>query len=180
MASIIGKRYGNAIFELAEDGDWVSVLEEEIEVIKVALTNDDLMIFLTHPNVSLTDKVSVIEKSLKGKVRDELVGFFCLLVKKGRCEYFSDVFEQIHINIDKYNGKAKAYVTSAYELSDTEKKNLVKKLSDMTKNEIVAIYKIDESLIGGLVIRIGDKVVDSSIKGSLNAMKKSLLENKTA
>ncbi len=180
MASIIGKRYGNAMFDIANEGGWVERLEEELVLLRASFDEGDVISFLKHPNVSIANKITVIEETYKGKISDDLIGLICLLIKKGRCEYFDDIFEQIWENIDEYNGKAKVYVSSAYELSDDEKKNLLEKLGTMTKKEIVPIYDVDESLIGGLVIRIGDKVADSSIKGGLNAMKKSLLEDKTA
>ncbi len=178
MASIIGKRYGNAVFELARDGGWIDTLEEEVLAVKEAFTSHDMSAFLTHPSISTEEKIEVVKKSLESKVRDELVGLFCLLIKKGRIEYFHDIFEEIEESIDEYHGKTKAYVKSAYSLSEEEKTHLEKRLSELTKKEVIAFYKVDESLLGGLVIRIGDKVVDSSIKGHLRSMKRELLNQK--
>ncbi len=178
MASIIGKRYGNAVFELARDGGWIDTLETEIALVKEAFTTEEMTFFLTHPNISLEEKISAIENALNGRVRDEIVGLFCLLVKKGRTGYFEDIFEDIEDSIDKYNGKAKVFVKSAYELSELEKANLAARVGELTGHVVVPIYEVDETLIGGLVIRIGDKVVDSSIKGHLGSMRRSLLDGK--
>ncbi len=178
MASIIGKRYGNAVFELARDGGWIDTLETEVALVKDAFISDEMKNFLSHPNISMEEKLSAIENALNGKVRDELIGLFCLVVKKGRMTYLDDVFEEIEESVDKYNGKAKVYVKSAYELSELEKSNLAARIGELTGHVVVPIYEVDETLIGGLVIRIGDKVVDSSIKGHLSSMRRSLLDGK--
>ncbi len=178
MASIIGKRYGNAVFELAKEGEWVDTLETQINLVEKIFNEKEILSFLGHPGVPNAEKISVIESSLEGKAKEELVGLFILLVQKGRTGYIQDIFEEIHTSIDEYNGKAKVYIKSAYELTDEEKSSIEKRVSDITKKKVVPIYKIDKTLIGGLVIRIGDKVVDSSIKGHLRAMKRSLLEEK--
>ncbi len=175
MASIIGKRYSAALFEIAKENEWIDTLEKEIKIVEKVYEEANLAAFLENPKVSPEEKKRIIESSFEGKVKDEIVGLLVLLIRKGRSKYFSDIFEAIQESIDEHEGRIKVYVSSAYKLSADEKTALEDRIARLTKKQVIAIYKVDESLIGGLVIRIGDKVVDSSIKEHLSSMRRSLL-----
>ena len=168
MAKLVSKTYGEALFEVAvEEGTIDSTLEEVQIVLDVIEANEQYIKLLTHPKLPVEQKVSLVEQVFAGKASDTLTGFMVTIVEKGR---FSEIEKILTYFIDKvreYKKIGVAYVISAVELSKDEKQEIVQKLLNMN-------YSVDASLIGGVVIRIGDRVVDSSIRSKLNRMAKEL------
>ena len=173
MAKLVSKTYGEALFEVAvEEGTIDSTLEEVQIVLDVIEANEQYIKLLTHPKLPVEQKVSLVEQVFAGKASDTLTGFMVTIVEKGR---FSEIEKILTYFIDKvreYKKIGVAYVISAVELSKDEKQEIVQKLLNTTSYvEFIMNYS---SLIGGVVIRIGDRVVDSSIRSKLNRMAKEL------
>lgn len=176
MAKLVSKTYGEALFEVAvEEGTIDSTLEEVQIVLDVIEANEQYIKLLTHPKLPVEQKVSLVEQVFAGKASDTLTGFMVTIVEKGR---FSEIEKILTYFIDKvreYKKIGVAYVISAVELSKDEKQEIVQKLLNTTSYvEFIMNYSVDASLIGGVVIRIGDRVVDSSIRSKLNRMAKEL------
>ncbi len=178
MASVISKRYANAVFELALSDNRVDSLEEEINLIKESITTREFLEYLSYPNVSEEDKISSVKQICGDYISDDLFGLIAIVIKKRRYNYLREIFDEVLELVDDYKGRKDVVIKSAYELTDEEKNKVVDRLTQITKKEIIPIFKIDESLIGGLVIKVGDKVVDSSVKGGLRLLSKSLLSDK--
>ena len=172
MAKLVSKTYGEALFEVAvEEGTIDSTLEEVQIVLDVIEANEQYIKLLTHPKLPVEQKVSLVEQVFAGKASDTLTGFMVTIVEKGR---FSEIEKILTYFIDKireYKKIGVAYVISAKD----EKQEIVQKLLNTTSYvEFIMNYSVDASLIGGVVIRIGDRVVDSSIRSKLNRMAKEL------
>lgn len=176
MAKLVSKTYGDALFELALEENKIDSLQEEVEVVLVALAeNQDLAKLMNHPNVSKEDKVQVIENIFTGRVSAELTGLMHMLTEKGRYAEIDDVLEYFLNRVKEHKNIGTAYVSTAVELSDTQKKAVEKRLLETTKYvEFEMHYSVDADLIGGMVIRIGDRVVDSSIKTKLYDLTREL------
>lgn len=178
MAGLVAKRYGTAIFELAKEKDAVIALEDEVIALKQSFESLELSEFLGHPKISLDEKIKVLETSLADKVSHDLLGLLVLVVKKGRYNDIDDIFEEILDLIDVEHDRVKAYISSADQLHVDEKSKIIHQLSALAHKTIIPIYEVDESLIGGLVIRIGDRIVDNSIKGHMHSMSREMLATK--
>ena len=177
MAKQVSKTYGSALFEVALENDTLdSTLEEVLFVKQTFLENEELSKFLLHPNIEKEEKVKVIENSYAGKVSDELTGLMTMLVLKGHQKDFLSVFDYVICAIKEEKGIGIAHISSAVELSKGQKDKIEQKLLETTQyKEIEGIYTVDKSLIGGLVIRIQDTVVDSSLKTQIAKLSKSLV-----
>ena len=106
-----------------------------------------------------------------------MMGFLRIVIEKGRQSELEAIFSYFIAKVKEYKKIGLAHVTSAVELSDAQKKQIEARLLATTVYESLETeYTVDESLIGGLVIRIGDRVVDSSIKTRLYEMKKELMK----
>lgn len=178
MAGLIAKRYGSAIFELAVEKDAVALLKKEVFGIRESFLEDDLIDILSHPKISVEQKIALLENALSDNVSKDLLGLLVLIVKKGRQHYISDILEEVIELTNEYEGKVKAYITSSNPLSDEHQSRIIKELAKQTNKEIIPVYEIDPSIIGGLVIRIGDRIVDNSIKGHLHGLSRELLETR--
>lgn len=176
MAKLVSKTYGEALFNLAlEDGTLTTIIEE-VNIVKEAIAeNPDLLKLLSHPKINKEEKISVIENIFKGRVSDSLVGFLVIIVQKDRYDDLDGIFEYFIAKVREYKNIGVASVTSAVELTEEQKKQVEQKLLQTTKySQFELSFYVDKNLIGGLVIRIGDRVVDSSIKTKLQMLAKDL------
>ena len=178
MAKLVSKTYGDALFALAVEENRTDSLMEEILMIQAVLKeNKDFEKILEHPEISKQNKLQVIEDVFKGRISDALTGFLRIVVTKGRYKDLPDIFAYFIARVKEYRKIGVAQVTSAISLSDVQKQKIEKKLLDSTQYETMEIeYKVDESLIGGLLIRIGDRVVDSTIRHRLNSLTAGLMK----
>ncbi|MBQ8084584.1 MAG: ATP synthase F1 subunit delta [Lachnospiraceae bacterium] len=177
MARQVNTTYGSALFEVAMEKNTLdSTLEEVTFVRQTFLENEDLMKLLLHPNIEKENKISVVESIYKGKISDELTGLLTMLINKGHQKEIISVLDYVIGAIKEEKGIGIAHISSAVELSKEQKAKIEQKLLDTTDyKEIEGNYNVDKSLIGGLVIRISDTVVDSSLKTQINNLSKSLL-----
>jgi F-type H+-transporting ATPase subunit delta len=151
---------------------------QEIEMVQTVLReNDGLEKILMHPEIPKSKKLQVIEDVFKGRISDALTGFLIIVVTKGRYKDLPDIFAYFIARVKEYKKIGVAEVTSAVPLGEAQKQKIEQKLLDTTRYETMEIdYKVDESKIGGLMIRIGDRVVDSTISSRLNALTASLMK----
>ncbi|MDE6313804.1 MAG: F0F1 ATP synthase subunit delta [Lachnospiraceae bacterium] len=178
MAKLAAKTYGESLFELALEEDKIDLLlEEALFVQQILNQNKDLLRLMTHPKVSKEEKQQVTEQIFKGKVSDEMTGFLAILILKGRFKEVEGILAYFIAKVKEYKKIGVAFVTTAVELKEEQKQALTAKLLSTTEYETMEInYATDNSLIGGMVIRIGDRVVDSSIKHKLNDLTRELLK----
>lgn len=178
MAKLISKTYGDALFDLAVETDKVDVLLEEIEQLqKVLADNVDFGSLMNHPKILKEEKVEVAKNVFAGRISEELLGFLTIIITKDRYREIDGILSYFVAKVKEYKGIGIATVTTAVPLKDDQHKEIEKKLLDTTKYQSMEIhYDVDASLIGGMVIRIGDRVVDSSISTKLAKLQKDLLK----
>lgn len=178
MAKLVSKTYGEALFETAMEGKKAEELLEEIQTVNAILEqNPDFDKLMKHPGVPKLEKVQVVEKIFKGNVSDELTGFLKIVVEKERYGELQEIFRYYIDKVKEVSGIGVAYVTTAAELTQTQKESVKAKLLATTPYQTMEMhYQTDSSLIGGMVIRINDRVVDSSIRTKLNDLTKQLLQ----
>lgn len=176
MAKLVSKVYGDALFEAAMEKQVTDTVFEEVSALQVIFQeNPDLVRTLNHPKIVKEEKISILENIFSGKVSDELMGFLTIIVDKGRQNDIPSIFTYFMEKVKEYKKIGTAYVSSAVELKEDQKAQIKGKLLSTTEyKEFEMVYNVDPSLIGGLVIRIGDRVVDSSIKTQLYELKKDL------
>ena len=178
MAKLVAGTYGDALFDFAMEENQIDSLMDEILTVQAVLEeNKGLEKILVHPEIPKQKKLQVIEDVFKGRISDALTGFLRIVVTKGRYKDLPDIFAYFIARVKEYKKIGVAEVISAIPLSGEQKEKIEKKLLDTTHYETMEIeYKVDEKKIGGLMIRIGDRVVDSTIQSKLNLLTGSLLK----
>ena len=178
MAKLISKTYGDALFELAVEEGKVDVLLEEMEQLqKILAENADFARLMNHPKIIKEEKIEVAKTVFAGRVSEELLGFLTIIISKDRYREIDEILKYFVAKVKEYKGIGIATVTTAVPLKDSQCKEVEKKLLDTTQYKSMEIsYDVDASLIGGMVIRIGDRVVDSSIRTKLSELQKDLLK----
>lgn len=177
MAKLISKTYGDALFELALEEDKVSVFAEEIAEIKQILSDHtELNQLLSHPNIVKEEKISIIESIFKGRIQDELTGFLALIILKDRYSKIQEILTYFLQQVKAYEKVGICSVVTAIPLQNQQKMQIEAKLLETTSFVKMEMnYQVDPSIIGGMIIRIGDRVVDSSIVTKMNLLQKELL-----
>ncbi len=178
MAKLISKTYGDALFELATEEDQVDMLFEEVTALRQILKeNEELNNLMNHPKIAKEEKLHVMENIFSGRVSKELTGFLSLVIMKDRYGEIDHIFRYFIDRVKAMKGIGIAYVTTAAELKDSQKQQIVDKLIATTAYKEMEIhYAVDSKLIGGMLIRIGDRVVDSSVKTKLEELQRQLLK----
>ena len=176
MAKLVSKTYGDALFAVAmEENRMDEFFEAALSLVEILRTNEDFSKLMNLPKIINEDKVKIVEETFSNKIPTEMVGLMTLMVEKGRSNEMLSVFDYFVDLVKEEKKIGKADVTTAIVLSDTQKEKVEKKLLETTKYESFEMcYHVDESLIGGIVIRIGDRVVDSSIKTKLYELSRQL------
>ena len=178
MAKLIAKTYGEALFETALEKEKIDEMYEEVLAIREILSeNPKLVRLFDHPNIIKEEKLQVVDAVFADRLSPEMTGFLRIVIEKGRQSELDGIFAWFIAKVKEHKKIGIAYVTSAAELSDRQKRQVEERLLATTAYEAFEIqFSVDEELIGGLVIRIGDRVVDSSIKSRLYEMRKELMK----
>ena len=178
MAKLVSKVYGEALFEVAVDhGNAIRLMNETAELQKILEDNPDFDKLMKHPGIPKQEKLSMVEKVFRGRVSDDLAEFLKIVVTKERYGSLKAIFAYFTELVRESEGMGTAYVrycSGADEGTETgsERKAAWHTTSYQTFD---VYYHVDPTLIGGMVIRVGDRVVDSSIRTKLEDMKKQLL-----
>ena len=179
MAKLVSKTYGEALYEVAmESGEdkAVALMEEINSIIDILKENPKFDELMKHPGVSKQEKLAIVDEVFQGKVSDELAGLFKVVVSKERYGELSAIFAYFIDRVKALRKIGVAYVTTAVELSGDQKQAVRKRLLETAGyREMELHYSVDSSIIGGMIIRINDRVVDSSIRTRLDDLTKQLL-----
>lgn len=159
--------YAKAIFELAKKGASFDVWSERLKFLSAVVADEKVAAVLDQPNSTATERAALIEKIAGDKLDGEAVNTVRLLAENGRLGSMGSIATLF----DKYRaedeGTLEATVISAQALDDTYRDKLAQSLERKFNKKINIVNTIDESLIGGAIIRAGDVVIDGSVKGKL-------------
>lgn len=186
MAKLVSKTYGEALFEIAMDAaqdtgkipEKADALLAEVQELSAVLReNPDFDKLMKHPGISKQEKIAFMEAVFKGRVSAELVGLMEVVIQKERYGELQNIFAYFIDKMKEVKGIGVAHIATAVALTESQKENVVERLKATTSYQsIEADFKVDEELIGGMVIRINDRVVDSSIRSKLEDLTRQLLK----
>ncbi len=170
------KRYAKALFDAASREQAVDRVESDLGLVSyVVESNPDLRRALHIPLITAEKKKAILRGVFGGKVHQITLDYMCLLADKRREEALVRT-EAVYVELaNEARGVVEARVTTAVELREDEEIKLAAKLSGITGKQVHLIKNIDPSIIGGIVVRIQDKIIDGSVRGQLAAMREKLL-----
>lgn len=167
----IAKRYASALCAFDARN---SIFDELKDVASVLSNSEDLGKFLVNPIVTTEDKKEIIGKVF-ADLSENTKNFLFVLADKNRMAYFNSILEQFGLELDEINNVKRVEVISAVELTEDEKFRIKDKLQRKLSCDVVPLYSLDAAIIAGLVIKIGDKVIDNSLKSRFDGLKKQLI-----
>jgi F-type H+-transporting ATPase subunit delta len=176
MARLVSKIYGDALFSLALEEEKIEELQKETTVVRATIEeNPSFMSVICHPELTQEKKLEVLDEVFQGALSDELMGLFRVMVRKGRIGELLSVLDYFDEQVREHLGIGTVNVSTPMPLSDQQKEQIEKRLLETSRYETLSVnYHIDESLLGGIVIRIGDRILDNSIRSQMDAMSRQL------
>jgi len=166
------RRYAEAAFQIATRDGSIETWRRELEL-ATAATNGELMAVLANPALPLEQRLAAangIFASLSQPVRNIVF----LLVRRGRIEQLPRVTDEFVRLDERRQGISHATATSASPLTDLEVKALTARLEQMTGGRVALETDVDASLLGGLIVRVGDRLIDGSVRGRLERLRNQL------
>jgi F-type H+-transporting ATPase subunit delta len=173
--SIVAYRYAKAMIDLAAEQNVVKEVNTDMALFEqVCKENDNFTAVMASPIVRHEKKQGILNKLFKDKVHHVSFSIFNILTAKNREKLILPITKEFQKLYDHQFGIQQIKVSSAEKLNDAQRKELINIVATKSKKEIVLEEKIDESLIGGYVLTIGDTQIDTSIKKKLNNLKLAL------
>lgn len=165
-------RYAKAVLSLASDQDSASLVDKDMKLIANAIAeNDDLNRLLKSAVIKSDIKKDILNK-LFPKLNDLSTKLFDLLVTNKRIDILGDVALKYSLLFDELSGKEKAFVTTALPMDKSLESKVLKKIKELTSKTIELENIVDDSIIGGFILRIGDQQYNASVANNLNKLKK--------
>ncbi|WP_151632309.1 F0F1 ATP synthase subunit delta [Noviherbaspirillum aerium] len=165
----IARPYAEALFRVAKSGNlaaWSDVVSEMAAVAALP----DVKTFAANPKLTDTQIVDTFLSLLKTNVSPEAKNFVAMLVENGRLTLLPEIGTQFHALRNASEGAADAEITSAFELTDAQVNDLVATLEKKFGRKLNPSVKVDNSLIGGVRVAVGDEVLDTSVRAKLQKM----------
>ena len=171
----LANKYARAIFEIAQDEKKLDDYDKDLnKVAEDVFGVPEAVKFFKNPLVPHTAKKELLTKALKKEVSETVMNFLMLLVDKSRIGIFGEIYEIFTALKNKAQGILIADVTSAFPLTKQQENQLSKKLATLTEKKILIRKHEDKSILGGLIVTIGDKRIDGSAAGRLRNLKTSM------
>ncbi len=167
----VAKRYAKALIEAS--GDVVDDVSNDLELVNDSIfKNDSFRMFFSHPVVSLKDKKDTIKETFQNRINNITLNFLETLLDEGRFNIFSTIYDVFNQERNDLKNIKILDVFYAFELNDEQKARLKDKLSAKFNKEVILNYQKDDEILGGLVIKFEDKVIDLSLKTKFDRLKK--------
>jgi F-type H+-transporting ATPase subunit delta len=168
----VAYRYAKSLLDLAKEKNVENKVYEDMKLFnQVCDDNHQFYLLLKSPIVSHYDKLTILQKVFTGKVDATSMSIFEIITKKNREEMLPHIAEDYLRQYELLKGIQKAYVTTATPISASQKAEFAKIVADATGKTVEIIEKIDETLIGGYVLTVNDRQIDTSVKTKLNELK---------
>lgn len=176
MSSEISERYAQALFELASEENKVREAKEETEsLLSVIRENPELPDFFRAVKITKEEKKQLIEHAFSETYDRNLISFMKLLIDKGRIGYLAEILKVFVQKANEELGITEATVWSARKLPERELRRITEALEKKTGKQIVLRNEIDEQLIAGIKVVVGNNVTDVTMKRRIDGMKEALL-----
>lgn len=174
--SLLSAAYAQALLELADERNVAQPMAEQLEVLAELVGEyPTFRQFLADPGISPEERSGVLERVFKNRIDPLLYDTLRLLNARGRLGLIQRIAEAYRQLLDEKMGRVKVEVTVAQCLDDHELKQVKDQISQALNKDAMIQQKVDQNLIGGIVLRMGDRLIDGSVRRQLQMLKEKLL-----
>jgi F-type H+-transporting ATPase subunit delta len=172
--SSTARRYAEALFDCVREATFEQ-FGADLELAVELTASKDAEHFLDNPSLPVAERQAVVDKVLGDRVAAPVRRLVDLLVERGKVDQLPEVASAYRRLLNRQQGVVDAVATTALPLTDDETTALRRKVADMTGQEVHLTVELDESLIGGLTVRVGDTLYDASVRGRLERLRERLV-----
>lgn len=166
----LARPYAEAVFQMAKENDQLQAWSEQLFLLAGIGANEDVIALASNPEIDRKDIADLVIGSAGKKLNKDGANLVRLLLENGRLTLLPEISELFEINKSEHEGSIEAEVISAYKLASEQIKNIGDALKKKLGREVKIVSRIDKSLVGGVVIRAGDLVIDGSVTGYLQEL----------
>ena len=169
------RRYAQAVFQLASDDEDKEKWLQDLTLIATALENREFAEFLDAPQVPTSQKIDVVSNSIGDRVEPLALNLLGLLASRSSAHLVPVIAEQYQSMLDSNCGIERGEVVSAVQLSDEQRQKVMDMLQDILGKEVHLNTRVDPQIMGGIIARVGDRVIDGSTRTKLQEMRRGLV-----
>jgi len=169
------RRYAEAAFEVAMRDGTLERWRAELDLAASIVGDPRALDMLANPAIPIESRTSALEQMLGDRLSDQADNLMRLLLRRGRIEDLPRVATEFRRLDDQRQGITHATATSATALTDEETRGLTARLEQSTGGRIALDVEVDPSLLGGIVVRVGDRLIDGSVRGRLERLRNQLI-----
>ena len=171
--------YARSLLELAQERNIAPLIGQELATIsEILVANPNFLAFLRDPGISKDERTRVVEKVLKPSINPLLANFLGVMGNHNRLGILDAVAQAYENLLDELLGKIEVDVTVSQKLSESELEQVRQKVSAALKKDAVVHQYVDDSIIGGMILRVGDQLIDASVRTQLETMKRQFLASR--
>ncbi|HZG17134.1 MAG TPA: F0F1 ATP synthase subunit delta [Candidatus Bathyarchaeia archaeon] len=168
MSAGVAKRYARALYEVAKERGLIDQIETEVNsVVEAVNGNADLEKLLMHPHIAADAKKELVKDLFQAHLSEETLNFLYILVENGRESDLATIAYSYIQLANEERGIADAIVTTAKALSTEEQAQIAEQFGKVLNKKLRIQTVVDPSILGGVVVKIGDRLYDGSIKSKL-------------
>ena len=172
----VSKRYARAFFKAAKNKGIIDQISEELGNLRAIIASDDSLInFLDAPQINDADKSRLVDDIFKNNFSQLIYSLVLLAVEKRRSRYLVAIIDEFIKIVEEEKGIIRAKVTTAVPLDLDLRDSIVSRLETMTSKKVVIFAMVDRNIIGGVIINMGNQVIDDSVRFKLNTIKNKLI-----
>ncbi|MGL5716566.1 MAG: F0F1 ATP synthase subunit delta [Paraclostridium sp.] len=175
MINIVASRYAEALFQVGEESNSTDKLYAELKaVVDIVKENKDFSNILKSPLISKEEKKTLITNVFGSKLNQNMINFLKILADKDRLALLANVEKDFKVLLNEKNNILEGVVITAVPMKEDEVKELQTNLSIKYNKTVVLENQIDESVLGGVLVRLGNEEIDGTVKTRLDKMKEQL------
>ncbi|HLH60917.1 MAG TPA: ATP synthase F1 subunit delta [Ktedonobacteraceae bacterium] len=180
LKGAIGRRYAAAIFDIARRQNTVDRTLEDVQEIAKVFANRKVAYLLMEPKVPAKRKETAVRQALASKVLPTSLNLALLVVQRELVEAMPNIANELERLVLEYKNEAKAEVTTAAPMDEAQRNSVKQALERRTGKTILMTTKVQPEILGGVVARVGDQVIDGSVRYRLSALRQQLLRGVAA
>ncbi|MFO8009207.1 MAG: ATP synthase F1 subunit delta [Dehalococcoidia bacterium] len=172
---IAAKRHAQAIFEIATQDDQLEKWRSDLDLMASVFGDPQLTTALEDPRIRYEDKASTVEKNIP-ELSQKALNLARLLILKRRVRLIKKIAEEYGVLMDRQKGIEHAEVTTAIEVDFSTEFRIKEELAKITGTSVEVSRRVDPEIIGGFIARVGDKVIDASVRNRLQRLKHNIIK----
>ncbi len=175
--STSAQNYADSLIKVGQDGvmSFDNILKDLNTIKEIISSSQELGSVMENPAISGKTKDEILNNVFSNQINEKLINFLKVLLDKKRFNELDEIIDAYSVKVDEIHNIKRVEVISAVEVSNDRRKRLIEKLQNKLQKTVIANWQIDKDIIGGLVIKINDDVIDNSLKNKLENLSKNII-----